>query len=108
MLRRYRFNFFNAQCDVIKDSRFPTHLDVIIMNFVSEPVSVRGESHNMSVGEISDDESLPGKRDIHRIGQSGRRVQGSEQVPEGRVDQDGAVYRENKSYLQKCIMIKIK
>ncbi len=69
------------------------YLDVIIVNFVSEPVSVRGESHDMSVGEISDDESLTGKRDIHRIGQSCRRIQGSQQVAEGCVDEDGAVYR---------------
>ena len=77
--------------NIINDSEFPTNLYVIIVNFVSEPVSVRGESHNMSVGEISDDKSLTGKRDIHRIGQSGRRVQGSEQITEGCVNQDGTV-----------------
>ena len=77
--------------NIINDSEFPANLYVIIVNFVSEPVSVRDESHKMSVGEISDDKSLTGKRDIHRIGQSGRRVQGSEQITEGCVNQDGAV-----------------
>ncbi len=72
-----------------------TYLNVIIVNFVSESVSVGGESHNMSVGEIGDDESLAWKCDVHRIGQSGRRIQRPEQVSKGSVHQNGAVWSEN-------------
>ncbi len=61
------------------------------MDLVPESVSVRGESDDVAVGKVGDDEAFPRQGDVHRVRQAGGRVQRAKQVPEGRVHQNWAV-----------------
>ena len=72
------------------------YLNVVVVDFMSEPVSVRRESHDVSVREIGDDKSFSRQRDVHRIGQPGGRIQGPEQIPKRCVNKDGTIWRELK------------
>jgi hypothetical protein len=65
------------------------------VDLVPEPVSVGGESDDVAVGEVCDDEAFPREGDVHRVRQAGGRVQRAKQVTESRVHQNWAVCKKN-------------
>ena len=66
------------------------------MDLVTKPVAVGGEGDDVAVGKVGDDEAFAGQRQVERVGEAGRGVEGPEQVPEGRVDENGAVWRKKE------------
>ena len=72
---------------------------MVVVNFMSKPVAIRRESNDVAVGEISDDKSFSREGDVHRIRQSGRRIQRAEQIAECRVDEDGTICKELKKQI---------
>ena len=75
----------------ISSPGFESHLNLIVVDFVAQPVAVGGEGDDVAVGKVRDDEAFARQRQVERVGQAGRGVERSQQVAEGRVDENGAV-----------------
>ena len=73
-----------------------THLNLVVVNLVPEPVSVGRVGDDVTAGEVRHHEALPRQRDVDGRGQPHGGVQRAEEVAEGRVHQDRTVYGETK------------
>ena len=66
------------------------------MNFVSQPVAVRREGDDVTVGKVCDDEALPREGQVGGVCETRGGVQRPEQVSERCVDQDRPVWKTMK------------
>ena len=68
-----------------------TDLNVVIMNFMPEAISIDCESHNVAIWEIRHDKSLSRQSQVAWVVQDRRSVQAPQKVAKRGMNQNGPI-----------------